>query len=85
MAKNWVKKLQELSMKRENLPPNYEEGDWFTVRDAQAKLKIGDNRARQIVTRGLKDGSVQAYRGSAWSVDKQQLVRQVWYKFSRPK
>lgn len=85
MAKNWVKRLEVLSRKREKLPPDYAKGEWFTVREAMKEFGVGDNRARQIVTEGLDEGTVEVHRGTIWSKEKHQLIRQVWYRFKDPK
>lgn len=85
MAKSWVKELELFSQKRENLPPDFDKEEWFTVKQAMKEFGVGDNRARAIISEGLDRGRVEVFRGSIWSKEKHQLIRQVWYKFKNPK
>jgi hypothetical protein len=85
VAKDWIKKLEEMTKKGENKPPNFSDGKWFTLKEARENFGVGENKTRQLVSRGLKDGEIETYSGNIWSPKLNQLIRQVWYRFTSPK
>lgn len=81
MAKSWVKKLDELATERGDMPPEFNKGDWFTIKEAKENFGYGDNRTRNLINKGIESGEIEIYKGSQWQKEKKQLVRQVWYRF----
>ena len=81
MAKSWAKKLEELALDRETLPPDFDQGDWFTMNYAKKNFGYGDNRTRSLINDGIEKDEIEMFKGNQWQKEKKQLVRQVWYRF----
>jgi len=74
----WAKNLGKLTKGKENLP----EGEgWFLVKEFREKSNIGFNRAYDLVSQGLEDGTLEKYNGSKYNVAKGMLTRKTWYRF----
>mgnify|MGYP005825204513 CR=1 FL=1 len=71
----WANVLRELDTTGENLPP----GDgWRTMKEIVKASPWGDNKTRNIVSAGVREGHIKMFQGHA-SISGR-LVRQVWYQ-----
>lgn len=75
---DWVKYLSELHKTNAKTP----EGDgWFTYNEIFKMQKLGENKVRLLIKKGIEEGSIISFEGSQPN-SRGRLSRRIWYKFT---
>lgn len=78
MAINWAKKLEQAGNEKAQKP---EGENWFTVHELRKETGYSINTAYAFIKANIASGKMEKQKGTEYSVEHQQLVRRVWYRF----